>query len=192
MHWHRFADICELDSAESFLNFAEVKSWNWRRLLFTTWKSLMREQWKNTCKINGSQSLQVAVCGDCLGQVNVICNSLKTSRFKENGNLTSEKKKNRDFFWLAFISIIVNPHFWKNTLESDNCASYRVLRVKESIGQRVKNKRHLIVANSYLHLTNDLLTGLGKIYNHRVTGLPTVWLTVNDLYNWTEDGSKRI
>ena len=161
MHWHHFADICELDSAESFLNFAEVKSWNWRRLLVTKWKSLMREQWENTCKINGSQSLQVAKCGDCLGQVNVICNSLKTSRFKENGNLTSEKKKkNRDFFWLEFISIILNPHFWKNTLESDNCASYRVLRVKESIGQRVKNKRNLIVANSYPVPNKRLTDGL--------------------------------
>ena len=50
---------------------------------------------------------------------------------------------------------------------------------------------HWIVANSYQHRTNDLLTRSSKNNYERTNGELTTWLTTDDCLTVTIDGSKR-
>ena len=71
------------------------------------------------------------------------------------------------------------------------CVFYRLVSTTHFQKLVYQDKRHWIVVNNYWHRTNALLTNASKTNYERMTGQPTIWLTINDCFTVTIDGSKR-
>ena len=67
----------------------------------------------------------------------------------------------------------------------------RKWKVKHSVHRAPKSPFHWIVANSYQHRTNDLLTRSSITNYERTTKELTIWLTIDDSLTVTIDGLKR-
>ena len=99
--------------------------------------------------------------------------------------LTEHKRATRN---VTSTITLLNTIYFSNRLEP--CDRYYLFYRLLSTTHFRTNATELEL-NSYRHRTNDLLTGSSKTNYERLTGQPTIWLTINDCLTLTIDGSKR-